>query len=83
MLEITWDTAGEPTLAVGCGARYLQEVSQWVIRNAQPMIYEQSDGQWVLVHGATGGIEAWQHVTSQAEAADRARGILAGRGATG
>lgn len=55
MLEVTWDTAGEPTLAVGSGARYLEEVSQWVIGNAQPMIYEQSDGQWVLVHGATGG----------------------------
>lgn len=77
MLEITWDTTGEPTLAVGRGAPYVEEASHWVIENAQPMIYEQGNGWWVFIHGPTGGIEAWQRVTSQAEAASRARRILA------
>jgi hypothetical protein len=80
MLEITWDTTGQPALAVGRGDRYgLAEAPKWVIENAQPMIYEQSDGQFVFVR-PTGGIEAWQCVTSQADAAARARRILADDG---
>jgi hypothetical protein len=77
-LEITYDTAAEPVLAIGRGAAYLEEASRWVVAYGQPMIYEQSDGQFVFVHGPAGGIEEWWGVTSQAKAAARARGILAG-----
>ena len=75
-MEITYDTTGEQALAVGRGAAYIDEASRWVVANGQPMIYQQTNGEFVFIHGPGGGIEPWQHVTSQAEAAARARSFL-------
>ena len=76
-MEITYDATAEPVLAVGRGAANLGEASRWVIANGQPMIYEQANGEFVFIHGPAGGIEPWRHVTSQADAAVRARSFLA------
>jgi hypothetical protein len=77
MLEIDYDTTEEPTLAVGWGADYIQEVCKWVVENNKPMIYRQKKGQFLFVHGPAGGIEqGWRDVNTQNEAARRAREIL-------
>lgn len=77
MLEIDYDTTEEPKLAVGWGADYVQEACKWVIANNLPMIYRQRKGHFLFVHGPKGGIEqGWRDVSTQDEAARRAREIL-------
>ena len=77
MLEIDYDTTGEPKLAVGWGADYVQEACKWVVENNQPMIYRQKKGQYLFVHAPAGGIQqGWRNVNTQDEAAQRAREIL-------
>jgi hypothetical protein len=79
MLEIDYDTADEPKLAVGWGEdEYdLQQAMGWVRANGEPMIYGRPGVHWVFIHSPAADIEqGWDHVYGQEEAARRAREIL-------